>query len=40
MLLGQAISGSQQAFVKKMRNQLVSWNIGGGNPASYRQWIA
>lgn len=29
MLLGQAISGSQQVFVKKMRKQLVSWNIGG-----------
>ncbi|OYR98397.1 hypothetical protein CBF64_09555 [Lactobacillus taiwanensis] len=29
MLLGQAISGSQQSFVKKMRNQLASWNIGG-----------
>lgn len=39
MLLGQAISGSQQAFVKKMRKQLVSWNI-GGNAAPYSQWIA
>lgn len=34
MLLGQAISGSQQAFVKKMRKQLVSWNIGGGQRSS------
>lgn len=40
MLLGQAISGSQQAFVKKMRKQLASWNIGGGNAAPYSQWIA
>lgn len=30
MLLGQAISGSQQSFVKKMREQLSTWNITGG----------
>lgn len=41
MLLGQAISGSQQSFVKKMREQLSTWNItGGGYTARYSQWIA
>lgn len=30
MLLGEVISGSQQAFVKKMRQQLSTWNITGG----------
>lgn len=29
MLLGEAISGSQQSFVKKMRQQLSTWNITG-----------
>lgn len=41
MLLGEVISGSQQAFVKKMRQQLSTWNItGGGYTARYTQWLA